>query len=163
MLLHFSSFGTDQETASFGTLPKSKSHCDWQSVNQTVSLLGLMTRYLFPFDSYDIFLWGVFSDERTGLSFVYAAGNFQRSLPRVRVSPWDIIKGLYRILPESRYIASEPTAQKTPFYCWNVFTESWHCNGRGADRIETSHVIHSQPVHWCDACCSATSNKHSHF
>jgi hypothetical protein len=34
-----------------------------------------------------LFLWGVFSDERTGLSFVYAAGSSQRSLSRVRV-PW---------------------------------------------------------------------------
>jgi hypothetical protein len=35
-----------------------------------------------------LFLWGAFSDERTGLSFVYAAGPSQRSLPRVPV-PWD--------------------------------------------------------------------------
>jgi hypothetical protein len=35
-----------------------------------------------------LFLWGALSDERTGLSFVYAADPCQRSLPRVRV-PWD--------------------------------------------------------------------------
>jgi hypothetical protein len=34
-----------------------------------------------------LFLWGALSDERTGLSFVYAAGPRQRSLSRVRV-PW---------------------------------------------------------------------------
>jgi hypothetical protein len=34
-----------------------------------------------------LFLWGVLSDERTGLSFVYAAGSRQRSLSRVWV-PW---------------------------------------------------------------------------
>jgi hypothetical protein len=33
-------------------------------------------------------LWGALSDERTGLSFIYAAGPRQRSLSRVRV-PWD--------------------------------------------------------------------------
>jgi hypothetical protein len=33
-----------------------------------------------------LFLWGALSDERTGLSFVYAAGPCQRSLARVRVS-----------------------------------------------------------------------------
>jgi hypothetical protein len=32
--------------------------------------------------------WGALSDERTGLSFVYASGPCQRSLSRVRV-PWD--------------------------------------------------------------------------
>jgi hypothetical protein len=38
---------------------KSKSHCDWRSVSQSVSLdvephLGLMTRYLVLFDSYGL-------------------------------------------------------------------------------------------------------------
>jgi hypothetical protein len=38
---------------------KSKSHCDWRSVSHSVSLgvelhLGLMTRYLLPFDSYGL-------------------------------------------------------------------------------------------------------------
>jgi hypothetical protein len=35
-----------------------------------------------------LFLWGALSDERTGLSFLYAAGLCQPSLSRVRV-PWD--------------------------------------------------------------------------
>jgi hypothetical protein len=33
-------------------------------------------------------MWGALSDERTGLSFVYAAGPCQRCLAQVRV-PWD--------------------------------------------------------------------------
>jgi hypothetical protein len=36
-----------------------------------------------------LFLWGALSDERTGVSFVYVAGPFQRSLSRVQV-PWDL-------------------------------------------------------------------------
>jgi hypothetical protein len=36
-----------------------------------------------------LFLWGALSDERSGLSFVCAAGPFQRSLSWVRV-PWDL-------------------------------------------------------------------------
>jgi hypothetical protein len=48
------------------------------TVSQTVSLgvethLVLMTRYLLPFTV--LFLWVTLSDERTGLSFVYAAGH----------------------------------------------------------------------------------------
>jgi hypothetical protein len=35
-----------------------------------------------------LFFWGDHSDERTGLSFLYAAGPRQRSLSRVR-APWD--------------------------------------------------------------------------
>jgi hypothetical protein len=75
-------------------LTGSKSHCDWQSVTQSVSLgvephLGLMTRHLLLFDSYGlVFLWGALSDERTGMSFVYSAGPCQRSLFRVQV-PWE--------------------------------------------------------------------------
>jgi hypothetical protein len=33
-------------------------------------------------------LWGALSDERTGLTFIYAAGTCQRSLSLVQV-PWD--------------------------------------------------------------------------
>jgi hypothetical protein len=61
------------------------------TVNQSVSLgvdshLGLMTRCLLLFDSYGlVFLWGALSDERTGLSVVYAAGPCQRSLSQVGV------------------------------------------------------------------------------
>jgi hypothetical protein len=39
-----------------------------------------MTRYLLLFDSYGLDLWGALSDEKTGLSFVYAAGLCQRRL-----------------------------------------------------------------------------------
>jgi hypothetical protein len=35
-----------------------------------------------------LFLWGALSNERTGLSFVYAAGPHQRSLSQFQV-PWD--------------------------------------------------------------------------
>jgi hypothetical protein len=53
-----------------------------------------------PFGAYDqifttcvtvtvLFLWGALSDERSGLSFVCAAGPCQRNLSRVRV-PWDL-------------------------------------------------------------------------
>jgi hypothetical protein len=44
-----------------------------------------MTRYLLLFDSYGLVLWGALSDERMGLSFVYAAGPCQRSLSQVLV------------------------------------------------------------------------------
>jgi hypothetical protein len=37
----------------------------------------------------DLLMWGALSDERMGLSFVYAAGPCQRSLSWVRV-PWDL-------------------------------------------------------------------------
>jgi hypothetical protein len=48
-----------------------------------------MTRYFhYCLTVTVLFLWGAPSDERTGLSFVYAASPCQRSLSRVRV-PWD--------------------------------------------------------------------------
>jgi hypothetical protein len=81
-----------------------------------------------------LLLWGALSDERTGPSFVYAAGPCQSSISRARV-PWDsrpyftvsdLIRWWYSTrlhtrapLPwlflESRYIASAPTTQKTPY------------------------------------------------
>jgi hypothetical protein len=135
-------------------------------------------------------LCGVLSDERTGLSFLYAAGLRQRSLSRVRV-PWDswpyftaldlkltissppttrrvtvevFVPASTRVSlfgsqsqsqsqsyfttgglppislswrqapwdsrPESRYIASAPTAQITHFHCWLAPTAG-----------KTSHVV----------------------
>jgi hypothetical protein len=60
------------------------------TVRQSVSLgvephLGLMTRIYYCLTvTVFLFLWGA-SDERTGLSFVYASGSCQRSLSRIRV------------------------------------------------------------------------------
>jgi hypothetical protein len=53
-------------TRHYSTLPgaksKSKSHCDWRSVSQSVLIssphLGLMTRYLLLFDSYSLVIVG---------------------------------------------------------------------------------------------------------
>jgi hypothetical protein len=59
---------------------------DGQSVSLVVEPhVGITTRYLLLFDSNGRVLWGALSDERTGLSFVYAVGPRQRSLSRVRV------------------------------------------------------------------------------
>jgi hypothetical protein len=64
---------------------KSKSHCDWRSVNQWV-LVSSPDIYYFLTVAV-LICGGALSDERKGLSFVYAAGPRQRSLSRVRV-PW---------------------------------------------------------------------------
>jgi hypothetical protein len=56
------------------------------------------------------FLWGALSDERTGLSFVYAAGPCQRSLSRVRV-PSD--SWLYFTVSDLRLpFSSPPTTRR---------------------------------------------------
>jgi hypothetical protein len=56
------------------------------TVSRPVCLgIKLTTRYLLVFDNYGPVFVGVLSDERTGLSFVYAAGPRQRSLSWVRV------------------------------------------------------------------------------
>jgi hypothetical protein len=52
---------------------KSKTHCDWGSWPDNYYFLTVAV----------LFFWGTFSDERTGLSFVYTAGHRQRSLSRV--------------------------------------------------------------------------------
>jgi hypothetical protein len=60
-----------------------------QSVNLGVeSHVWLMTRYLLLLTLMVLIFWGAHSDERTGLSFVYATSPRQRSFSRVRV-PWD--------------------------------------------------------------------------
>jgi hypothetical protein len=69
------------------------------TVSQSVSLgvephLGLMTRYLVPFDSYGLFLWGALSDERTGSRLFSTELLFITTLqrPRRKHSPSLVLK-----------------------------------------------------------------------
>jgi hypothetical protein len=57
-----------------------------------------------------VFLWGALSDERSGLSFVYAAGSCQRSLSRVRV-PWDL-RPYFTVSHLRLPFSSPPTSRK---------------------------------------------------
>jgi hypothetical protein len=59
---------------------------------------------------------------------------------------------------ESRYIASAPTTQKTPHAAAIVACLSHHC----VATVSTLRFA-SRRIHWCAACCSATSGKHSYF
>jgi hypothetical protein len=57
------------------------------TVSQSLSL-GVEPHIYYSSTVTVLFLWGALSDERTGLSFIYAAGPRQHSFSRVRV-PWD--------------------------------------------------------------------------
>jgi hypothetical protein len=88
--------------ASLHSASRSKTDC---KLSLSLMLRPTVSRPVYlgvkhPFGAYDqifitcmtvtvLFLWGDLSDERSGLSFVCAAGPCQRSLPRVRV-PWDL-------------------------------------------------------------------------
>jgi hypothetical protein len=77
-----------------------------------------------------LFLWGALADERTGLSFVYAAGTRQRSLSWVRVSlhswPYFTVSDLR--LPFS----SPPTTRKvTVEVFYPASTQVIHWTGTG--------------------------------
>jgi hypothetical protein len=112
-----------------------------------------------------LFSWGALSDERTGLSFVYAAGPCQRGLSRVRipgtifycltfetslfVTSYDSQDHGGGIRPRfhTGYCTVAPIVDITPrhgprrkqsLYCWSVFTSPLHSNGRGADHIENT-------------------------
>jgi hypothetical protein len=76
-----------------------------------------MTRYIFLFDNLVLLLWGALSDERTGLSFVYAVGPCRRSLSRARV-PRD--SRPYFTVSDLRVPFSSPPATS----CGTVFTAS---------------------------------------
>jgi hypothetical protein len=70
---------------------QSQSHIatDGQSVSVGVELhRGSWPDIYYCLTVVVLFLWGALSTERTGLSFVYAAGPCQRNHSRVRV-PWD--------------------------------------------------------------------------
>jgi hypothetical protein len=135
------------------------------TVSQSVSLgvephQELITRYIyFYLTIMALLFWGALSDERTDLSFVYAADPCQRSLSRVRV-PWDsrpyfTVSNLR--LPflsplttrsvmvwqltahSSRYIAAARTSQKK-FYCWGLESLPNHCLATVAARTPSKTV-----------------------
>jgi hypothetical protein len=96
-----------------------------------------------------LILWGALSEERTDLSFVYAAGLHQHSLSRVRV-PWDTWP--YFTLSDLRLILSSPPtacsvtveifepASTRVIVNWKRSVESYIL---GADHIEntTSNIL----------------------
>jgi hypothetical protein len=59
----------------------------WLMVSQSISLWGSWPDICYCLTVMVLFLWGALSDERTGLSLVYAAGPCQHSLSQVQV-PW---------------------------------------------------------------------------
>jgi hypothetical protein len=87
-----------------------------------------------------LFLLGTRSDERSGLSFVCAAGPFQRSLSRVRV-PWDLrpyfivsqLRLPFSLPPTTRRVTVEvfdPASTRVRYYSGfqAVFTEPLRSN-----------------------------------
>jgi hypothetical protein len=112
---------------------KSKSHCHWRSVSQSVSQSVLVSSpiwgsFITALQLRSLFLWGALSDERTGLSFTIAASARQRSLSWVRV-PWD--SRPYFTLSDLRLpFSSPPTTRRgtvevfDPASTW-VWTVHW--------------------------------------
>jgi hypothetical protein len=133
-------------------------------------------------------MWGALSDERTGLSLVYAAGPRQRSLSRVQV-PWD--SWPYFTVSDLRlHFSSPPTTRRATVEVFDPASTrgglpcrdflSWTASGlvlyshgmdnsgntvlllRSADHTESrSHTLAISPVHWRVDCCLATNYKHS--
>jgi hypothetical protein len=71
----FSLLRVVQRLEAWHSASESESHCDWQSVSQSVLLgveprLGITTKYLFWLKVTVLSKWGALSDERSGLSFV---------------------------------------------------------------------------------------------
>jgi hypothetical protein len=93
---------------------------------------GLRPDLYYSYDNYGVFfLWGALSDERMGLTFIYAAGPCQRNLSLVR-APWFLFYSL-RADPTENTV-STVTAQQYFNCCLfircyrNLFTESLPSN-----------------------------------
>jgi hypothetical protein len=90
------------------------------------------------FDSYGlVFLWGAPSDERTGLSSLYAAGPCQRSHSQVRV-PW-YSRPYFTVSDLRLFFSSPPTTHRVTM---EVFDS-------------TGNAVPRQSLHycWCIRCC----------
>jgi hypothetical protein len=91
---------------------QSQSHIatDGQSVLVSSHIWGSRTDIYYCLVVTVLFLWCALSDERTGLSFVYAAGLCQRSLSWVRV-PWDL-RPYFTVSDLRLLFASSPTTRR---------------------------------------------------
>jgi hypothetical protein len=87
-----------------------------------------------------LFLWVVLSDDRTGLSFVYAAGPRQRSLSWVRV-PWDSLP--YFTVTDFRLTFSPPptTPRVTVEIFGPAYTRVFYC--------PAEHFINTENIAFC--------------
>jgi hypothetical protein len=83
-----------------------------------------------------LFLWGVLSDERTGLSFVYAAGSSQRSLHTLQITRAHRLVSLSLLTVSTRRLlvmasnsgnsSTAPTKSSLHRYPFNSLTASTH-------------------------------------
>jgi hypothetical protein len=80
-----------------------------------------------------LFLWGTLSDERTGLSFVYAAGPRQRSLSRVRV-PWYLWPSF--IISDLILPFSSPPATRGSVVGWGTMLQAGRSLVRILDEVD---------------------------
>jgi hypothetical protein len=93
-----SEFEAESESESYVTTDDQSVSVSWNEA----PIRGFTTRFLLLTVA-GLLMWGVLSNERTGLSFAIAAGPRQRSHSRVRI-PWNL---------------RHPHHRKTPLlYCW---------------------------------------------
>jgi hypothetical protein len=107
---------TESESESYITTDGQLASLSWNKA----PIWGLRPDLYYLFDSYGLILGGALSDERSGLSFVCAAGPCQRNLSRVRV-PWDLrpcftvshLRLPFSSPPSTRRVTVEDTTART--------------------------------------------------
>jgi hypothetical protein len=116
--------------------------CNRRSIGQSVleqsTHLGLMTRFFYYLTVAGLLMWGVLSDERTGLSFPIAAGLCQRSHSRARV-PWD--SPPYFTVSDSRLPFSSP-----PTTCRDTLEVFDTASTRESSKIVSLYTLYSSCV-----------------
>jgi hypothetical protein len=85
-----------------------------------------------------LFLWGVLSDERSGLSFVCATGPYQRSLSRVRV-PW-VLRPYFTVSHLRLPFSSPPTTRRVTV---EVFDPA---STRVMRTLQNTQIIYKDPI-----------------
>jgi hypothetical protein len=103
--LLFSLAGAESESESYVTTDGQPASLAWNRA----AIWGLRPDFYFCQTVAGLLIWGVFSEERTGLSFTIASGPRQRSHSRVRV-PWE--SRLYFTVSDSRLPFSSPATTR---------------------------------------------------
>jgi hypothetical protein len=125
---------------------KSKTHCNWLSV--LVSSLVWVSRpdIYYSLTVTVLLLWGILSDERAGMSFVYAAGPSHCTLFRVRV-PWDSWPH-FTLSDLTLPFSSPPTTRRATVEVFKFWILKWVIHAASKRKLNFPRVLVSVHGIW---------------
>jgi hypothetical protein len=134
--LHFTQLNWSVWIWSYATIDGQSASLSWNQV----PIWNLRPNFYYCQTVAGLLIWGVFSDERTGLSFTVAAGPRQRSHSRVRLS-WDS-RPYFTVSDSKLHFSSPPTTHRATVEVFDsASTQGWTGQLVGANHVENTALL----------------------